>query len=399
MTLATSSGGEKITHPALQISRESAASLLQQAGQTETLDALQSKINTSLQPHSLDLAKVEISGNVSIDRQEKQFSNIIACLPGNGKHKDEFVVVGAHYDHLGRGEPGSLAHNSHQIHNGADDNGSGTTAVLELAEELSRHGPLDRSVLFITFVGEERGLLGSMYLVAHPPVPLDKIVAMVNLDMVGRVRDNVVFVGGNGTAKDFDDVVAAADKDSQLVLKNAGADVGGRGGIGPSDHMAFAMKHIPVLFFWSGMHADYHRPSDKVDKINFLGIAQVVDFTQEIIEKLAAMPREEYVDKYDHNMMGGVAGMKVRLGIMPDYNTDENVTGVRIAGTIPDAPAAKAGLLEGDLIVQIDAEKIDSLGDYMTVLSKHKPGDVVKITIERNKTKMELPVTLSEPKG
>ena len=287
-----------------------------------------------------------------------------------------------HYDHLGRGEPGSLAHNSHQIHNGADDNGSGTTAVLELAEELSRHGPLDRSVLFITFVGEERGLLGSMYLVAHPPVPLDKIVAMVNLDMVGRVRDNVVFVGGNGTAEDFDDVVAAADKDSQLVLKNAGADVGGRGGIGPSDHMAFAMKHIPVLFFWSGMHADYHRPSDKVDKINFLGIAQVVDFTQEIIEKLAAMPREEYIDKYDHNMMGGVAGMKVRLGIMPDYNTDENVTGVRIAGTIPDAPAAKAGLLEGDLIVQIDAEKIDSLGDYMTVLSRHKPGDVVKITIE-----------------
>ncbi|HEX3358459.1 MAG TPA: M20/M25/M40 family metallo-hydrolase [Tepidisphaeraceae bacterium] len=338
------------------------------------------------------------STNEAVASEEKSFSNIVACLPGAGKHRDEFVVVGAHYDHLGRGEYGTLAHHSRQIHNGADDNGSGTAAILELAEELSRQGDLDRSVVFVAFVGEERGLLGSAYFVSHPPVPLDKIVAMVNLDMVGRVRDNVLYVGGNGTAKDFDRVVIDADRASPLIVRNAGVEVGGRGGIGPSDHMSFALKHIPVIFFWSGMHADYHRPTDKADKINFVGIAEVVDFTQSVIEQLASMPREQYVDSYDHSM-GAANSLKVRLGILPDYNSDPTIAGVRVAGTLADSPAAKAGVLDNDLIVGIDSDKVASLGDYMTVLAKHKPGDVVKIVVQRDKQNVELPATLGGPKS
>jgi S1-C subfamily serine protease len=159
------------------------------------------------------------------------------------------------------------------------------------------------------------------------------------------------------------------------------------------------MKKIPVIFLWSGMHADYHRPTDTVDKINFMGIAETVDLCERLVTELATAPREQYVDKYDHSGMSGMGGIKVRLGIMPDYNADPSTAGVRIAGASPDAPAAKAGLREGDVIKAIDSDKIGSLGDYMTVLGKHKPGDVIKITIERDKQKVELSATLADPKG
>jgi Zn-dependent M28 family amino/carboxypeptidase len=390
-------GNDKAAIPVLQVSRDAAASLLQQAGRSD-ISKLRGEINSQLKPQSFDVSNTTVTGNVEITRTRKTFHNVLAYLPGKGPRQDEFIVVGAHYDHLGRGEIGSLAHNSHQIHHGADDNASGTSAVLELAEEMSRHGALDRSILFACFSGEERGLLGSMHFVSHPPVPLDHIVAMVNMDMVGRVQNNAIFVGGNGTAKDFDEVLAKTDEHSPLVMKNAGTDVGGRGGIGPSDHMSFAMKKIPVIFLWSGMHRDYHRPTDTADKINFLGVAEVVDFVEDLIGELSDMPREQYVDKYDHsgNTMGGI---KVRLGIMPDYTQDADVVGVRIAGTSPDAPAAKAGLREGDVITAIDSDKITSLGDYMTALGKHRPGDVVKITVDRDKQRVELSATLADPKG
>jgi hypothetical protein len=389
---------DKTAIPVIHISRPAAASLLHQAGLNDE-KSLKDQIDKDFKPHSVDIPSVWISGNIQIARERKNFRNVAAYLPGAGEHKDEFIVVGAHYDHLGYGEIGSLAPNSHKIHNGADDNGSGTVAVLELAQEMARRGALHRSVLFVCFVGEERGLLGSMYFTSHPPVPLDQIVAMVNMDMVGRVQNNTLFVGGNGTAKDFDNILAKADVGSPLMVKNAGTDVGGRGGIGPSDHMSFAMKKIPVIFLWSGMHRDYHRPTDKVDKINFMGIAEVVDLCANIVRELSDMPREQYVDTFDHSGMSGMGGFKVRLGIMPDYNQEPSIVGVRVAGVSPDAPAAKAGLREGDVITTIDSEPIKSLGDYMTLLGRHKPGDVIKIVIERDKQRVELTATLADPKG
>ncbi len=392
------SGGDKSPIPVLQLSRSAAASVLQHAGERFDLDNIQSKIDSSVKPRSLVIDNVKASGAVEIQHDRKQFRNVIACLPGKGPHKDEFIVVGAHYDHLGRGERGSIPQNAGKIHNGADDNGSGSTALIELATEIAHRGPMDRSILFIAFCGEERGLLGSKYFVNNPVVPLDRIVAMLNLDMVGRVKDDVVYVSGNGTANEFDALLKQANRTSPLIIKPAGADVGGKGGIGPSDHESFALKHIPVLMIWTGMHRDYHRPTDKVDKINFLGIAEVVDFSQTLLEELAKMPRAQYVSKFDKAPVRG-GSMKVRLGIMPDYNADPTLVGVRVGGTMPDAPAEKAGLKEGDVIVSIDADKIASLGDYMTILGKHKPGDTIKITVQRDGKPKELSATLSEPKG
>jgi S1-C subfamily serine protease len=147
--------------------------------------------------------------------------------------------------------------------------------------------------------------------------------------------------------------------------------------------MNFAQKQIPVLFFWSGMEPDYHRPTDKVDKINFIGIGEVVDLSRSVIAELSAMPREQYVSSFDHWHMGGMGGMHVRLGIMPDYNTDSSAPGVRVAAVMPDSAASNAGMKEGDVIVGFDKEKVDSLGDYMTILSKHKPGDAVDVMILR----------------
>jgi Zn-dependent M28 family amino/carboxypeptidase len=391
------SSDEKSTIAVLQITRAAAASLLQEAGAPD-LEKLQGDLDSTHKPNSFALSKSAGSGSVAFITDRRSFKNIVGFVSGTGPHKDEYVVIGAHYDHLGRGERGSMAANAKQIHNGADDNGSGTTAVLELAKLMGKKYSGDRSLIFATFVGEERGLLGSEYFVEHPPVPLEKITAMLNLDMVGRVKNDVVFVGGNGTAKDFDELLKKADENSPLILKNAGVDVGGRGGIGPSDHMSFAMKKIPVIFIWTGMHADYHRPSDKVDKINFLGIAEVVDFCRELIPKLAALPREQYVDSYDKMRGTGMSGMKVRLGIMPDYNADPAIVGVRVAGTMPDSPASKAGLKDGDVIVQIAKDKIASLGDYMTALGKYKPDDAVTITVERDKKRVDLNAILSAPK-
>ena len=291
---------------------------------------------------------------------------------------------------------------SHEIHNGADDNGSGTVAVLELAKKLVDE-PAEsrrRSIIFITFTGEERGLLGSAYFVSHPPVPLDRIVAMLNLDMVGRVRDNVLFVGGSGTAEDFDSMLKAADERSPLVIKTAGADVGGRGGIGPSDHESFALKKIPVVFLYSGMHMDYHRPTDDVDKINFIGLARTVDLAADVLGQLERLPREQYVDSFDRSFFGRMNHSNVQLGIMPDYNYDGTASpGVRVAGIVPETAAAKGGIKEGDVIIKIGESKIGGLGDFMTEMGKHKAGDQVKITVLRESKPLELDVTLAERHG
>jgi Peptidase family M28/PDZ domain/PA domain len=388
--------------PVIQVSRAAIAKLLESA-ENGDLPKLQKDIDSTHTPKSFAILGSTISGNVAFKTDRRTYRNVVGYLPGHGPHKDEFIVIGAHYDHLGRGEIGSLAVNSHQIHNGADDNGSGTCAVMEIAKTIHQLGPgkfpLDRSLIFICFCGEERGLLGSQYFVEHPPVPLEKIAAMLNLDMVGRVRNDVIYDGGTGTAKDFDSFVEHADADSPLIVKTAGADVGGRGGFGPSDHMNFAEKQIPVLFFWSGMEPDYHRPTDKVDKINFVGIAEVVDFSRSIIAELSTMPREQYISASDHWHMGGVGSMRVRLGIMPDYNTNSSAPGVRIAAVMPDSAAAQAGLKEGDVIVGFDKDKVDSLGDYMTILAKHKPGDVVDVVLQRTGQRMTLKATLLAPQS
>jgi len=395
LTSMTRRGGEKCPIPVLMISRNVANELLAKSAAGD-LKSLQEKIDASGVPASQDLGGVTISGNVQIERTRKEVKNVVAMLPGNGPHKDEYIVVGAHYDHLGKGEPGSLAPNRKEIHNGADDNASGTVAMLEAASRLVQEKHRDRSILFVAFTGEEQGLLGSDQFVKNPPVPIEKIVFMINLDMVGRVQKDTLLVGGSGTAEGFEKIVQKADARSPLKLKTAGGDVGAKGGIGPSDHASFAKMKIPVIFFFSGTHKDYHRPTDDADKINYEGMAESVDVTIDVIRQLDKLPRQPYVDKFDRSMSGG-GRSRVQLGVMPSYAETETA-GVTIDGTMPDTPAAKAGLQQGDLLVQLGQDKLASVSDLSDVLAKHKPGDTVKVIFVRNGETKEADVTLAERK-
>ena len=201
---------------------------------------------------------------------------------------------GAHYDHIGHGEFGSRFPRQNKIHNGADDNASGTTALMAVAKQVAAAGPQNRSILFVAFSGEEMGLLGSEYFVDHPPVSLDKIAYMVNLDMVGRLRNDTLYLGGTQTSASMQHVIDTAADGSGLKLKTIG-----RGGFGPSDHQSFGQKKIPVLFFFTGLHPQYHGPDDDVALINFDGLTRIAQVARNTVVTLAALPREPYNATYD----------------------------------------------------------------------------------------------------
>jgi hypothetical protein len=380
--------------PIVQV-RQPVADAWLKVGGAKDLKTLQTQIDAAAKPASIDLANVCVAGTVALQRTKKELRNVLAMLPGQGRLASEYVFVGAHYDHLGHGGPGSLAPGSHAIFNGADDNASGTTTMLTVADYFAHAGPQRRTLVFAAWTGEEEGLVGSNYFMNHPLVPADKIAADLNLDMVGRVRNNILYIGGAGTAVDFDALLKKADYGLPFDLRTFG-----RGGYGPSDHMSFALKKVPVLFLFSGMHADYHRPSDKADKINFEGMAEVAEFAERIVTGLENLPRETYVDASDstggmHMSMSGGEGAS--LGVVPDYSNgiDAQTKGVRITGTVPSSPAAAAGLKADDVIVQFGKEKIDTLYDLSDQLAKAKPGDQVTIGVLRGKDRVDLHATLA----
>ncbi|HET6251338.1 MAG TPA: M28 family peptidase [Tepidisphaeraceae bacterium] len=393
-------GDGQASVPFIQIHENVADAWLKQAG-AKDLKTLQADIDKDQKPASVVLDNVKIKGLVAIRRDRKDVKNVVAMVPGTGK-SHEYLIVGAHYDHLGWGSPFSLAHGVHAIHHGADDNASGTSAMLKIADHFAHAKPGEKTIIFMAFTGEEEGLIGSQYFVSHPPIRLNKVVAMLNLDMVGRISKNVLYVGGQGTAPSFDAFLKEANEDSPLVLKSIG-----RGGLGPSDHMTFAMKKIPVLFLFSGMHIDYHRPTDTADKINYQGIDETVKFSVKLLDGLQDMPREKYVDAADKDSMMGMGhagssaggGSSVSLGVIPDYSELDSATkGVKISGTMPDSGAAKAGLLGGDIIVQWNDKKLDSLLQLQNLLDGSKPGDKVKLGVLRNGKRIELEATLTERK-
>jgi Peptidase family M28/PDZ domain/PA domain len=390
--------------PVLQIKQAGVDEILHAGDTPGTTDlkTLRDQINASFRPRSMMLSSPIVSGTVEIKSLTAHVKNVMAVLPGAGPHADEFVVVGAHYDHLGLGTLGHLFGPVGSIYHGADDNASGTATVMELASRFAHAPPPARSIIFICFTAEEEGLIGSDYFVKNSPVPLEKMVAMVNLDMVGRIRDQTLYIGGEGTAADFDAILAHADTDSPLRLKSIG-----RGGLGPSDHMSFARRHVPVMFFFSGIHVDYHRPTDIAEKINYEGIDEVADFTAKVVEGLTTMPQDPYLVDADKDSMhlfgspifGPVAGKRVILGVIPDYSSQESHVGVLISGTTPGTPAAAAGMLEGDLLVQFGDQKLENLMDLSEVLARSKPGDKVTVKIIRGNRKLSFDVTLMERKG
>jgi hypothetical protein len=444
-----------VSLPVLQVKRAVADELLKRGG-ASTLAALQQQIDQHLRPASTDLKDVAVSGNVAIKRTKKTVRNVIAYLPGAGPHADEYVMVGAHYDHLGWGGPGSLmnmptshaalqvpgqikelitpgtdpAANAHPtthpatspaattrptsapttraIHHGADDNASGTATVLELARLFAHRAaaehPPQRSIIFATFTAEESGLIGSARFANHPPIDLKKVAAMLNLDMVGRIRKNLLYVGGGGTAAPFHEFLKKVDGDSPLEFKNFGD-----GGMGPSDHMSFALKKIPVLFLFSGIHEDYHRPTDTADKINYDGMAQVARMSVELIDDLAGMQKSQYVDAADKGSMmspmsagtGGEVegGRRASLGVIPEYGEEEDGKGVKIGGTSAGTPAAKAGLQAGDVVLKLGDQPTGTLMELSTALNSHKPGDKVKLVYRRGTKEITTEITLATRGG
>jgi len=311
--------------------------------------------------------------------------NVVGVIEGSDPVlKDESIVIGAHYDHLGRGGEGSLAAREGEIHHGADDNASGTAGVLELARIFSTQRPkLKRTLVFIAFSGEEEGLLGSNYYVNHPLMPLDKTVAMINMDMIGRMKDRKLVVGGVGTAKEWRQLINTGSNGAFELTMN-------EDGYGPSDHSSFYSKQIPVLFFWTGTHNDYHKPSDTFEKINYNDEARILSLVARIVKDVdAADPRLTFTTAKSDPPRGG--GFRVYLGTIPNY-ADTN-DGLLLDGVRDDSPAAKAGLKAGDKIVKIGNREVKNVYDYTYALGEMKAGQEYEIEVKRGEEKLTLKIT------
>jgi Peptidase family M28/PDZ domain len=384
----------------VMLTRSFANELMADAGEP-SLTQLEKDIDGDLKPRSRELKGWTLSEQIVIERTGIETKNVVGVLEGAGPHADETVVIGGHYDHLGHGglTSGSLAMFSSAIHNGADDNASGTTMALELARRLgARRDPLPRRVVFIAFSGEERGLLGSQYYVSHPLFPLKKTVMMINCDMVGRMNaKNELTMIGTGSSPGMDALVDVLGKSAGLTIKKV---TGMSDGFGGSDHESFYSKGVPVIFAFTGLHNDYHRPSDDSDRINYPGMARIADYLELIALDVVRRPQRPVFAKLgEGSRPARTAAAPARgrattsLGVMPDYS-HEAKDGLSLAGVREGGPAAKAGLKEGDLITKLGGLPIGTIYDYMSSMEKHQPGDKVDVVVKRDGKEVTLEVTL-----
>ena len=310
---------------------------------------------------TVDSVKIHVSGN-----------NVVAFL---NNHAANTIVIGAHYDHLGMGdEKHSTYVGPAAVHHGADDNASGVAAMLDLAQLLKGSEYKNNNYIFIAFSGEELGLYGSKWFVQHPSIDLSKINYMINLDMVGRVDSNThtLTVNGVGTSPAFKEALEKLK--TPLHIKTT------ESGLGPSDHTSFYLQNIPVVFMFSGQHKDYHKPSDTEDKINYAGMVDVVNYTLALIAELNDKGKLAFTKTKDDNV-DSAPKFKVTLGVIPDYTFEGE--GMRIDAVKEDRPAAKAGLLQGDIVLQLGDVKVSEMTSYMKALGQFKKGDKAKVKVKR----------------
>jgi len=305
--------------------------------------------------------------------------NVIGYIDNNA---EQYVIIGAHYDHLGYGHFGTLWDGDPAIHNGADDNASGVAAMLEIAKQLV-NGPKNNNYIFMAFSGEELGLWGSNYWVKNPCVDLGKINYMINLDMVGRLNaERALAIHGTGTSPIWDKQLDPLNRYNFNLVKSAS-------GVGPSDHTSFYNSDIPVLHFFTGQHKDYHKPSDDIEFINAEGIIDIGNYILDIIINVDAHKKIEFSKTKDESTE--VPDFKVTLGVMPDYLFSGK--GMRIDGLKEGRPAFKADMKKGDIVIKIDTLDIDDMMSYMKALGQFEPGDTVPVTIMREGRTMEKSVT------
>ena len=320
-------------------------------------------------------SSLEIKFKVAIGDKKREGHNVTGYIDNGAANT---IIIGAHYDHLGYGEDhNSLWTGPPAIHNGADDNASGTAAVIELARMLRNAKLKNNNYLFICFSGEELGLYGSKYFTEHPTINLSSVNYMINSDMVGRLNDSThtITIGGFGTSPVWGNIL---EKTKAFDIKFDSS------GIGPSDHTSFYLKNIPVLFFFTGTHKDYHKPTDDVEKINFTGELQVIKYMYHVIEETNKLGKLAFSKTREPKM--GSSRFTVSLGIMPDYTF--NGKGVRADAIIDGKIAQKAGIQAGDVIIKLGDNDFSDINSYMTVLSRFKKGDATKVTVLRGKEEL-----------
>jgi aminopeptidase YwaD len=388
--------------PFVQVREDVAQQWFRASG--KDLREIESAIDSDLKPRSFPLNGVEIREYVDVERAVKTVHNVAGYLPGQ---TDEYVIIGAHYDHLGLGGQFSMAPSlTGTVHPGADDNASGTAGVIELARYFSAQFKASqtkpkRGILFMTFAGEELGLLGSGYYANHPELPLSKAVAMINLDMIGRARDNKIYIGGAGSGSTL-----RATLDSLTPQRKLKVDYSDNSSSSSSDHTSFSAKQVPVLFFFSGLHGDYHKPGDTWDKIDSASAVEVLQLVADVASRLESDPdRPKFVRVIDKNNphSGDVSGISSsgggygpNFGSIPDFA--EPPTGVRFADVKEGSPAALAGLKAGDILIRFGERDIKNLYDFTYALRARKPGDEVAVQVLRNDKPITVTVKLTERK-
>ncbi len=421
--------------PVIGISRQAAAQMF--SATPLMLTAAEQRVGVKppegneAQVAALPQHEVRVTLQTDLVRREVSAANVVGILDGaDPVLKNEVIVIGAHYDHLGLGGDGSLAPRQGEIHHGADDNASGTAGMLELARAFAAQGARShRTIVFIAFSGEEEGLLGSNYYVNHPILPLANTVAMINMDMIGRMKGNKLIVGGVGTAQNWRELINAANPAQQVYVTAVGEPAGNpqstpgsepakRGipivtsangrtivslepakqldltlnedGFGPSDHSSFYAKQIPVLFFWTGTHDDYHKPSDTADKINYADEVRVLNLVTRLVRDVDNDPKRPVYAVAKSVSIGRSSGFNVSLGTIPNYA--DSADGLLLDGVRDDSPAAKAGIKAGDKIVKLAGRDIRNVYDYTAALGEMRAGQEYDIEVMRGGERLKLKI-------
>lgn len=375
--------------PGARVTLSTIEDILSQAGLD--VEQVQTGIDADLKPRSAELRGASVEMAMDVVTLTRRVANVVGKLPGtDDKLRDEVIVVGAHYDHLGLGYRGSMSPRAAgQIHNGADDNASGVAGLVEIAEKLALDpGGTRRSILFVAFAGEEMGVLGSTHFINHPPVPKEKIVAMFNMDMIGRPEDKRLLVGGVGTGAEFSRIVEIVNRRYKFKLTID------KSGVSASDHTPFVLQGIPVLFFFTGVHTDYHRPSDDWEKINAGGGAGVARFVSDVIRLVDVQrQRPTFVEvKVQKPPSGRRGGPRPWFGSVPDFTYEGE--GYRFQTVMPGSPAAEAGLKAKDILIEFAGKKIKNIYDYTAALGAQQPGDEVEVVVLRDGESLKVKVKL-----
>lgn len=345
--------------------------------QGRDLMAIRKMIDQDKRPNSFAMIGYRAAMTVDVTLEKVNAPNVLGMVPGNDpKLKDEIIILGGHFDHLGHGGEGSLhGHSDPAIHNGADDNASGTAGVMALARHFAETRSNRRTLIFMAFNGEEEGLLGSAAMMETPPFTLDKVVTMINMDMIGRLSGDSLIMQGTGTSPQWDALIGKINTPGLTISKV-------KDGFGPSDHSSFYSKQIPVLFFFTGLHSDYHRPSDDWELVNYEGMRKVLEVAGNAIREIDGMSGRPTYTEVPRTVTAQGTRFRVVLGVIPDYGYGEK--GLRLTGVSDGGAAKTAGLQGGDIIVKMAGKEIQNIETYTVVLSTLSPGEEVEVVYLRD---------------